>query len=125
CFSSPGRVLLGIPPASHPDFPSVAQLKRFLSEARDANGRSFEIIEIAQPRCLREDWRGRPLAASYVNFYLANGGLIMPAFDDSADSPAMAILKDCFPERAIVQIDARDLVEGGGGIHCITQQEPA
>lgn len=125
CFSSPGRVLLGIPPAVHPDFAAVAQLKQFLSEARDDNGRSFEIIEIAQPQRLRDDWRGRPLAASYVNFYLANGGLVMPAFDDPADLPAMRILNDSFPEREVVQIDARDLVEGGGGIHCITQQEPA
>lgn len=125
CFVSPGRLLLGIPPTAHPDFPAVARLKRFLSEARDARGRALEIIEIAQPQQLREDWRGRPLAASYVNFYLVNGGLIMPAFDDAADLPASSVLRDCFPQREIVQINAQDLVEGGGGIHCITQQEPA
>lgn len=124
CFASPGRLLLGIPPAAHPDFPAVAQLKRFLSEVRDAKGRAFEIIDIAQPQHIREDWRGRPLAASYVNFFLANGGLVMPAFDDPADLPAARVLKDCFSGRDIVQINARDLVEGGGGIHCITQQEP-
>jgi agmatine deiminase len=125
CFVAPGRILLGIPPAAHPDFPAVAQLKRFLSEARDARGRAFEIVEIAQPQRVHEDWRGRPLAASYANFYLANGGLVMPAFDDPADLPAARVLKDCFPTRDVVQIDARDLVQGGGGIHCITQQEPA
>jgi agmatine deiminase len=125
CFVAPGRVLLGIPPAAHPDFRAAAQLKRFLSEARDARGRAFEIVEIAQPQRAREDWRGRPLAASYVNFYLTNGGLVMPAFDDPADLPASRVLKDCFPARDVVQIDARDLVQGGGGIHCITQQEPA
>jgi agmatine deiminase len=125
CFVAPGRVLLGIPPAAHPDFPVVAQLKRFFSEARDARGRAFEMVEIAQPQRVREDWRGRPLAASYVNFCLANGGLVMPAFDDPADLPAWRVLKDCFPAREIVQIDARDIVQGGGGIHCITQQEPA
>jgi len=125
CFASPGRILLGIPPGDHPDFAAVAQLNRFLSEARDARGRALDIIEIAQPQRPREDWRGRPLAASYVNFYLANGGLIAPAFDDPADLPALGVLKDCFPEREIVQIDALDLVQGGGGIHCITQQEPA
>ena len=125
CFASPGRILLGIPPADHPDFRAVAQLKRFLSEARDAKGRAFEIVEIAQPQRRRDDWRGRPLAASYVNFYVANGGLIAPAFDDPSDLPALSVLKDCFPGRKIVQVNACDLVEGGGGVHCITQQEPA
>jgi agmatine deiminase len=124
CFLAPGRLLLGIPPTAHPDFPAVAQLRRFLSEARDAKGRAFDIVEIAQPERKREDWRGRPLAASYVNFCLANGGLVMPAFDDPADLSAFSVLKDCFAERDIVQLPALDLVAGGGGIHCITQQEP-
>ena len=124
CFVSPGRLLLGIPSRAHADFAAVARLKRFLSEARDAKGRAFEIIEIAQPQRQREDWRERPLAASYVNFYLVNGGLIMPAFDDPADLPALSVLRNCFPQREIVQINTLDIVEGGGGIHCITQQEP-
>jgi agmatine deiminase len=124
CFASPGRIILGIPPAVHPDFAPTGALKRFLAEARDARGRRFEVAEIAQPERVREDWRGRPLAASYVNFYLANGGLVMPSFGDPADLPAKQVLEACFPEREIVQIDACDLVQGGGGIHCITQQEP-
>jgi agmatine deiminase len=124
CFAAPGRIILGIPPADHPDFAGVAQLKRFLAEARDARGCAFEIVEVAQPERERQDWRGRPLPASYVNFYLVNGGVIMPAFDDPADLPAQRMLKDCFPEREVVQIEAHALVEGGGGIHCITQQEP-
>jgi agmatine deiminase len=124
CFASPGRIIVGIPPAAHPDFAAVAALKRFLAERRDAKGRRFEVVEIAQPERMHEDWRGRPLAASYVNFYLANGGLVMPAFDDPADAPAKGVLEACFPEREVVQTGARSLVEGGGGIHCITQQEP-
>jgi len=125
CFASPGRVLLGIPPRTHPDFPAVVQLKRFLSEARDAKGRAFDIVEIAQPQRMRKDWRGRLLAASYVNFYLANDGVVAPAFDDPADLPALGVLKQSFPGRNIVQLSAYDIVQGGGGIHCITQQEPA
>jgi agmatine deiminase len=50
---------------------------------------------------------------------------VMPSFDDPNDEAARAILADCFPGRDILQIDALDIVEGGGGIHCITQQEPA
>jgi agmatine deiminase len=65
------------------------------------------------------------LQASYVNFYLANGAVIMPGFEDPHDEPARKILGDIFPGRDIVQIEALDIVQGGGGIHCITQQEPA
>jgi agmatine deiminase len=125
CFAAPGRVLLGVPAArSHPDFESIAAARRMLAEARDAHGRALEIVELVQPRTTRLDWRSRPLAASYVNFYLANGGVIMPAFDDPADDAARALLADCFPDRRVAQIEALDIVQGGGGIHCITQQEP-
>ena len=78
-----------------------------------------------QPRKQRQAWSGRLLATSYVNFYLANGAVIMPAFGDPNDEPARTILAQCFPGRDIMQIDALDIVQGGGGIHCITQQEPA
>jgi agmatine deiminase len=126
CFAAPGRVILGVPASrSHPDYPAIAAAKARLASARDAQGRRFDIVEIGQPARQAADWRGRSLAASYVNFYLANGAVIAPAFDDPADEPARAVLADCFPGRAIVQIDARAIVEGGGGIHCITQQEPA
>jgi agmatine deiminase len=64
------------------------------------------------------------LQASYVNFYLANGAVIMPGFGDQNDEPARLILAQCFPDRDVLQIDALDIVQGGGGIHCITQQEP-
>ena len=77
------------------------------------------------PARARFDWRGRPLQASYVNFYLPNDGVILPSFGDPNDEKARAVLADCFPGRDILQIDALDVVEGGGGIHCITQQEPA
>jgi agmatine deiminase len=49
----------------------------------------------------------------------------MPAFDDVEDGPARSVLADCFRGRQVVQVDALDIVQGGGGIHCITQQEPA
>ena len=126
CFAAPGRVIVGVPSSrGHPDYEAVVEAIRRLGEARDAEGRALEVIEIAQPQKSRTDWRGRPLAASYVNFYLTNGGLVMPAFDDPHDERARDALAACFPGRDILQIDALDIVEGGGGIHCITQQEPA
>lgn len=125
CFVAPGRVLVGVPSSrSHPDFAPVSEAIRRLSETRDAEGRRIEIIEVEQPLTERTDWRGRRLQASYVNFYLANGGVVMPGFDDRNDEKAREIVAACFPGRDILQIQALDIVEGGGGIHCITQQEP-
>jgi agmatine deiminase len=126
CFVAPGRVIVGVPAQrSHPDFEPVAEAIRRLGEVRDAEGRRLEIVEIVQPVKPRADFRGRPLASSYVNFYLPNGGVVMPSFDDRNDERARGVIADCFPGRDILQIDALDIVEGGGGIHCITQQEPA
>jgi agmatine deiminase len=125
CFVGPGRVLVGVPASrSHPDFEPVMEAIRRLQNARDAQGRAIEVIEIEQPRVAGADWRGRALQASYVNFYLCNGGLVMPAFDDPNDEKARTVLADCFAGRDILQIQALDIVEGGGGLHCITQQEP-
>jgi agmatine deiminase len=126
CFAAPGRVIIGVPAErSHPDFEPAIEAIRRLKTARDAEGRAVDVVEIVQPREQRHDWRGRPLQASYVNFYLANGGVVMPAFNDANDERAREAIADCFPGRDILQIDALDIVEGGGGIHCITQQEPA
>jgi agmatine deiminase len=124
CFAAPGRVILGIPPRTHPDFTPVQEAMRRLKLARDAEARSLEIIELPQPRKARQSWSGTLLPASYVNFYLVNGGVIMPAFGDKNDEQARTILAQCFPDRDIMQVDAVDIVQGGGGIHCITQQEP-
>ncbi|HEY1630628.1 MAG TPA: agmatine deiminase family protein [Rhizomicrobium sp.] len=126
CFAAPGRVIVGVPQSkSHPDREPVMEAIRRLRAARDAEGRAFEIVELPQPLHAGADWQGRLLQASYINFYLPNGGVVMPGFDDPADEQARMILAECFPGRDILQVDARDVVEGGGGIHCITQQEPA
>jgi agmatine deiminase len=125
CFAAPGRVIVGIPASrSHPDYEPVMDALYRLNNARDAEGRKLEIVEIQQPRIERHDWQGRLLQASYVNFYLPNGGVVMPSFDDPNDEQARAVLADCFPGRDLLQVDALDIVQGGGGIHCITQQEP-
>ena len=74
-----------------------------------------------------EDQReaGERLAASYINFYLANHCVLLPRFDDENDTVAAEILGKCFPDRRILPVDARVILTGGGNIHCITQQIPA
>lgn len=125
CFSAPGRLLVGVhADRSHPDYEPALDAVRTLSEVRDAMGRRIEIVEIVQPRKTRTDERGSLLQSSYINFYLANGGVVMPSFEDPGDQPAREAIAACFPGRDVLQIDALAIVRGGGGIHCITQQEP-
>jgi agmatine deiminase len=73
----------------------------------------------AKPRHARER-----LAASYVNFYIANGGIVMPLLDPRTDGAAAAKLRRLFPGRKVVGVPAREILLGGGNIHCITQQVP-
>jgi len=124
CFTGPGAVLALVAPSS--DDPNYEVLQRNLAvlEAEtDASGRRLTVTTIEQPT-LRDD-TGQPLAASYINFYVANGGIVMPKFSIDHDDTAAAAVQAAFPGRALVQVDARAIVRGGGGIHCITQQQPA
>jgi agmatine deiminase len=124
CFVKPGMVMLQV--TSDPEDPNYLSQQDNLARlrsARDAEGRQLEVVEIPQPA--RRDQDGRRLTLSYINFVFANGGLIMPSFGDPSDDPAFRIFSNLFPDRKIIQLLADDLVIGGGGLHCITQQEPA
>jgi agmatine deiminase len=68
---------------------------------------------------------GDRLAASYVNFYLGNDRVVFPLLDERRDEEAAAILRSCFPEREVVGVPAREILLGGGCVHCVTQQVPA
>ena len=122
-FVAPGRVALNMPTeVSDPNWPVMQAARETLMEARDASGNALEIVEVPQP-ARQMGHRGR-LPKSYLNFYLANGAVIVPAFDDPLDGDAAGLFRDLFPDREVVQVAATDIVEGGGGIHCITQQQP-
>ena len=125
CFAGPGRVMVHQSGSKDDANDRVMQdnLAR-LSSARDAQSRPFEIIEIPEP-APRERHDGRRLDMSYINFYYTNFGIVMPSFDDEADVVALKIMEKTFPDRRIVQVPTLDIVQGGGGIHCITQQQPA
>lgn len=124
-FAAPGRVLLYTPSEKGGVNERVMRdnLAR-LKAARDARGRPFEIIEVPEPS-RRERHDGRRLDMSYINFTFANHGIVMPSFDDPMDKVAAEVMAKTFPDRRIVQVPALDIVQGGGGIHCITQQQPA
>jgi agmatine deiminase len=111
-----------------------------LRAATDAQGRSLDVHIVPMPAILeyREDevWgidsvegtiprrAGDKTAASYINYYLCNGGLVMPSFDDAHDEEAKAILQGLHPERRVITVPGREIVLGGGIVHCITQQQP-
>jgi agmatine deiminase len=94
-----------------------------LKAARNPDGERFEIVEIPMPHPLV--FEGRRLPASYANFYIANGMVLVPVFNDPHDRIALDILAANFPTREIVPIYSGDLIWGFGALHCMTQQEPA
>lgn len=94
-----------------------------LQAARDLNGCPLEIIPLPMPGRLQTG-HGR-LPASYANFYIANGLVLLPTFGHANDSRATDILENLFPDRKVVGIDSRALVGGLGTLHCLTQQQPA
>ena len=97
-------------------------LKR-LATMRDAGGKPFTIAELPMPAPVIFD--GQRLPASYANFYIANAGVLVPAFNDPNDTRALKVIEQCFPGRDIIPVYCRDLVWGLGTLHCMTQQQPS
>lgn len=111
-----------------------------MSEARDARGRKIKVHLLPQPGPLHlneQDVQGLDqlntgnqrragdrLAASYINFYIGNSVVIAPLLDKRHDAAVLAKLRRWFPKRKVVGVPAREILLGGGGIHCITQQIP-
>ncbi len=112
-----------------------------LSAATDARGRKLEVVRVHMPNPVLITAKesegvdsvqgtlprnaGDRLAASYVNYYACNGGIVAPTFGDPHDKPALELLAKLYPERRVVGVPAREILLGGGNIHCITQQQPA
>jgi agmatine deiminase len=141
CFVKPGVVLLtwcDDPSDPHHAVSRAAESR--LRATRDSEGRTLRIEKIPMPTpmffTVEEEAgidaatsgmvrrAGERLAASYVNFYIANGAIIAPSFGVPTDEPARKILAGLFSEREIVMVPAREILLGGGNIHCITQQQP-
>ena len=141
-FVRPGEVVLSwAEDPEDPQYAASAACLEALSQMRDAKGRRLKVHKLPIPsRSVRvreedlegytfeegEDRReaGERLAASYVNFYLSNGAVLVPQFGDLNDQKALSILGELFPQRKAIPIAARDILLGGGNIHCITQQIP-
>lgn len=140
-FVAPGKVVL-----AWEDNPEDPQYERsqaaldYLASETDAKGRPIEVVKIHVPNPIlitEEESRGVDvvegtfprnvgdrLPASYINYYNCNGAIILPTFNDEYDQAAIDTLQACFPDRVIEPIYAREILLGGGNIHCITQQVP-
>ncbi len=141
CFARPGEVCLTWCEDRRDPMYRVSQdAYQRLMAARDARGRRLrvhplpapgplhmtrrEAAGVAHKRGIRRLAAGQRLAGSYVNFYLANGAVVMPLIDGRTDAAAGRALRRIFPRRRIVGVPAREILLGGGNIHCITQQQP-
>ncbi|MEM7456867.1 MAG: agmatine deiminase family protein, partial [Planctomycetota bacterium] len=126
-FTSPGVVVAHYD--SDPQSPehqlTLDQID-ILNAARDAEGRQLEVVPLEPPQKIRTEFDTEEFCAGYINFYVCNGAVIAPEFGDmQADSAAREKLDALFPRREIVMLNIDGIAAGGGGIHCVTQQEPA
>ncbi len=142
CFAAPGEVCLTwTDNARDPQHRVSADALERLKAARDAKGRRLKVHKLPSPgplKMTKEEAEGvllvssakhrragDRLAGSYANFYLCNGGVVVPLLDPRTDAAAIAKLKRIFPKRRVVGVPGREILLGGGNIHCITQQIPA
>lgn len=140
-FVKPGEVVLAwTDDKNDPQYEMSKSCLDILENSTDAKGRKIKVHKLYLPKpvtiteqecegldtCDFQPTRtpGERLAASYVNFYISNGAVVMPFFGDPADEPAKEKLSELFPTRKIIPVYARDILIGGGNIHCITQQIP-
>ncbi|ODC03794.1 agmatine deiminase [Terasakiispira papahanaumokuakeensis] len=142
CFIEPAHVLLAwTDDPQDPNYTRCRAAEDRLTAVQDARGRQIIITHMPLPgpihatleecesvETLQRSQKRDPsirLAGSYINFLMVNGGVVAPAFGDEQDAVAREILQQCFPDRKIVMVPGREILLGGGNIHCITQQQPA
>ena len=123
-FVDPRTVVTVVEPrADDPNHEPLQENLRRLQAARDQDGQPLRVVELPMPRPVV--FEGQRLPASYANFYIANGLVLVPTFNDPADRVALDTLASLFPDREVVGIHSVDLVLGLGTLHCLSQQQPA
>lgn len=142
CFIKPGEVLLAwTDDPTDPNYPRCQAALKVLESSQDAQGRRLVVHKMPIPGPLyacaeecagvdhAEGSQARDpsirLAGSYINFLIVNGGIIAPSFNDPKDAEAKTLLERLFPDREVLMVPGREILLGGGNIHCITQQQPA
>ncbi len=122
-FVAPGRVACAREPnADDENHALLERCRARLVGAVDARGRTLELVDLPMPPAIHN--RDERLPASYANFYIANGAVLVPVFGEPTDARALGILSSLFPGREVVGVLSRALVSGLGSIHCLSQQQP-
>lgn len=141
-FVAPGVVVLTwTHDTSDPQYERSAEALEILRSTKDARGRALQVLLLHQPGPLhataeeaadldvvegsRPRLPGDRLAGSYVNFYVGNGIVVVPVFDDRHDAAALNAYQELFPDRTVLPVPGREILLGGGNVHCITQQVPS
>jgi agmatine deiminase len=123
-FVGPTTIIAAVEPdVSDPNHAPLAENLSRLKAARTLDGKQFDLVELPMPRPVV--FNGQRLPASYANFYIANGLVLVPTFHDPNDRVALKILAEVFPGREVIGIHSVDLVWGLGTLHCMTQQQSA
>ena len=123
CFT-PNKQILALTESNQQDsnFDRLQENMDRLKHAKNINGDNYEIISIHQPSYRK--FLNERMALSYINFYIANDAIVLPVFNDPMDKNAIDTISKVFHDRKIVTLEGSRIVEGGGGVHCITQQQP-
>jgi agmatine deiminase len=123
-FAGPETIIASIEPdASDPNHEPLAENLARLKASRTPAGKQFTVIELPMPRPVV--FRKQRVPASYANFYVANGLVLVPTFHDPNDRVALNLLAQALPDREVVGVHCVDLIWGLGALHCMTQQQPA
>ena len=122
-FSSGGILIAGSNSSENPSLSALEENRRRVEAFRTREGAPYEIVTLPLPQVIH--YGGEPLAASYMNYLLLNGAVLVPTYDQpERDEVAIGILRDCFPEREVVGFDCRDIIKEGGALHCMSQHQP-
>lgn len=124
-FTDPHTIVTSV--AEDKEDANFAVMDKNLQDLRgmtDASGQPFRIVELPLPATRLEGAEGR-LPPTYANFYIGNGFVVVPQYGDPNDERALNILRPLFPDREVIGLSSRKIIEGGGSFHCLTQQQPA
>lgn len=123
-FSAPDAIVFqACDDADDAHFDDLAAMAREIAELRTREGDAYRLFPLPWPRAIVDD-DGRRLAASYANFLIVNGAVLMPVYDDPADTAAQAVMQAAFPDREIVAVPCKPLIWQNGSLHCLTMQLP-
>ncbi|WP_435221059.1 agmatine deiminase family protein [Streptomyces sp. Tue6028] len=123
-FAGPGKVVVSLPDdPAHPDHARMRANRAVLEVSTDAQGRPLHIVDVVQTAFAVV--AGTEVEVSYLNYYIANGGVVVPVAGLPQDEAALKVIAEAHPDRKVIGVRAPAIAYGGGGVHCITQQIPA